>query len=63
MRDPSERRILAGAKPQALRRLARFLGVRHRACDCPQCLSALVEACARRMGQPEPAVQGSMPVV
>ena len=46
----TDRTVLSRATPAALRRLARFVGldVAHY-CEHPRCVSALVEAVARRL--------------
>ena len=51
MRHPEERHVLSRAKPDALWRLARWLGLRHKECDCVACIARLVEWCARTMAE------------
>lgn len=53
MRRASDRAILSSAKPDAIFRLARWLGVPNAdgECTCPRCITGVIEACARRMVQ------------
>jgi hypothetical protein len=48
MRLASDHQTLSRAKPEALRRLARYVGVEC-GCECWRCTMALVEALARRL--------------
>jgi hypothetical protein len=49
MRLVSDRAVLSRAQPEALERLARFIGIRlvKRPCRCRRCQHALVEQLAR----------------
>lgn len=49
MRHPEERAVLSQADPDALWRLARWLGLETKACNCQKCLRALVDWLAREM--------------
>lgn len=49
MRRANDRAVLSKAKPDALWRLARFMGVTAPECHCTMCLIRLVEFLARAL--------------
>lgn len=53
MRHPEERAVLSRSKPDALWRMARWLGLANPECHCPACMTALVEWLARTMVDPD----------
>jgi hypothetical protein len=44
-----DRRSVSRASPEALRRLASFIGVASRACDCDRCHARLAELVVRKL--------------
>lgn len=51
-----DRRTLSRAKPSAVVRLARFVGLplhRKRPCECARCMTHVIEALVRKLDVPE----------